>query len=116
CAGSARGDLPMLQCGRLMDGFAAALIAAHQILRLVLAGSDLPPGELGVLGDLAQHLTFGGTAMALPGHAVALVEFLCHGSSFLSGGPQVTAPPSPWPLLARSAPRGRPSSRAPAAA
>jgi len=36
-----------------VDGFAAALLAAHEVLRLLRGGLDLAPGERGLGGELA---------------------------------------------------------------
>src|SRR4051812_41184606 len=77
CASRRRGSV-LLQCAGLVDGGAAALLALHLVLRVVLAGPHGAAGRLGVLGDLPLHRALGLAPMALPRHVVALVELLRH--------------------------------------
>ena len=77
CARSRRLVLLFERVG-LVDGVTAALVAANFVLRLVLGCAHLPPGRLGVGGDLLLDGALGGAAVALPRHLVALREFLAH--------------------------------------
>ena len=61
---------------RLVHGLPAALLAAHEVLRLVLRGSDGAPAGLLVCGDLADDLADGGAAVAVPLDPVAGAERL----------------------------------------
>src|SRR6478672_5215973 len=61
----------------MVHGF-AAIVAAHQVLRVVFAGPHSATGGGGVTGDLADDLPSGGPPVTGPSHAVSLAEGL-HG-------------------------------------
>ena len=69
-----RRSSPSSRCARPDSGLAAriraardaALLAAHEVLRLVLRGPDGAPARLLVRGDLADDLTDRGATVAVP--------------------------------------------------
>src|ERR1700678_4340185 len=67
-----------LQGTRLVDGFAAALVAPDEVLRVVSGGADRAPGDLGVLGDLLFHCADRHAAVRVPADLVAFLRVLRH--------------------------------------
>src|SRR5215210_7288403 len=68
-----------LERRRLVHGLAAALLAAHEVLRIVLRGLDVAAAGLGVRGDLAlDHARRVALAVRAPHDLVALLELFGH--------------------------------------
>jgi hypothetical protein len=59
---------------RLVHRFAAGLVAAHEVLRLVRRSPDGSPSRLRVVGDLLLHDTFDVDAVAGPHDTITFAE------------------------------------------
>src|ERR1700760_4589345 len=86
--------LVFLQGAWLVDGFAAALLALDQVLRVVLAGAHRAPGRLGVLGDLLFHFADGLAPVRVPADLVALGDIFGHVPALSWGSGRRPYPPT----------------------
>jgi hypothetical protein len=68
----------LLELARLVRGLFAGLVAAHDVLRVVLGRSDLVALDASRRGLLAHHFANTVPARRLSRHLVSGLEFLCH--------------------------------------
>src|SRR3954471_620871 len=100
--------LLLVQGRGLVHRFAAGLLAAYQVLRLLLRRLHRASGRLGLTGDLLLHRALGLRAVGVPRHLVALLELLlAHGASLLFVDPP--GPSGPAVVQRAVRPKGAPA-------
>src|SRR6476646_8375668 len=70
--------LLLVQRGRLVHGLPAALVALHEVLRVVLRRTDRAAAGLGVARDLPLDLALGLAAVRPPGDVITLLQLFRH--------------------------------------